>query len=185
MHNITIIKVVLTSSLVASVFSAIVSAIVTIKLKQLDFKNEYYKKVLDKRMAAYGYIEAQIAVLKSSVLDEFDRKFYHNIFSYNYDDFLSFQQNLYIAMSYGMWFNEETLKNMENLNNKFFEITNQASNDSANLIPLGKKYYPIIVELRNKLEYSVRNDLLALYDLRKLNKGNKKKKTGNRLIKFR
>lgn len=57
--------------------------------------------------------------------------------------------------------------------------------DSANLIPLGKKYYPIIVELRNKLEYSVRNDLLALYDLRKLNKGNKKKKTGNRLIKFR
>lgn len=67
MENLNII---LTSSLIAGTVSLIVSYLISVQLKKLDFKNEYYKEILKKRLNAYQHIEAQLAVLKSVDLDE-------------------------------------------------------------------------------------------------------------------
>lgn len=170
MENSDLLKVILTSSLVAGIFSAVVSAIVSMKLKNLDYKNEYYKKILEKRLEAYKYIEAQISVLKSSVLDE-DGKPYHTIFSYGEQEFYKFQENLHTAIAYGMWINDETSELMDKLNEIFFKISRRVANaNNEGLITLGKDYYQEISVLRKTLEHSVRKDLLGLHNFKKFKK---------------
>src|SRR4051812_3206552 len=120
MENSDLVKVILTSTLIATVLSAIISTIVSLKLKSLDYQNEYFKKILDKRLDAYKFLETQIALLKSAVLDE-DGKPYHQIFAYGEDEFHKFQSNLLAAIAYSMWINDDTADEMENLNELFFK----------------------------------------------------------------
>jgi len=180
MGNSELIKVILTSSLIAGILSAIVSAIVSIKLKNLDYKNEYYKKILDKRLEAYKFLETQIAVLKSAVLDE-DAKLYHLIFAYDEDKFHEFQQNLFAALAYSMWINDNTVDLMEKLNGLFFGISRKFSDhDKEKMISIAKDNYHEISQLRKSLEDSVRHDLLNLHDLKNFKKAVASK--GTRII---
>jgi len=182
MENSELINVILTSSLIASVLSAIISLTVSIKLKNLDFKNEYYKIILGKRLEAYKYLEAQIAVLKSSVLDE-DGKSYYTIFAYGEEKFYEFQQNLFAAQAYNMWINDKTAKEMDKLNDLFYTISRKIeSKEEAELIRIGKEHYHEIVKHRRALELSVREDLLNLYNLRKFRKS--KILNGRRIIRL-
>ncbi len=170
MENAELFKVILTSSLIASILSVIVSAIVSIKLKNLDYKNEYYKKILEKRLEAYKFLETQIAVLKSTVLDE-DAKAYHLIFAYGEAKFHEFQQNLFAAMACSMWINDNTVDRMEKLNELFFKISRKVEgNDAKRVVRIGKDHYHEISDLRKSLEDSVRKDLLNLHNLKKFMK---------------
>jgi len=179
MENSELIKVILTSSLIAGILSAIVSAIVSIKLKNLDYKNEYYKKILEKRLEAYKFLETQISVLKTSAIDE-DGKAYHIIFSYGYDQFREFQQNLFAAMAYSLWINKGTIDQMEKLNEIFFKISRKTSGNPEILIQLGKDNYRPIAKQRQLLEDAVRNDLLNLHNIKKFKK--KSASRGTRII---
>ncbi len=175
MDNSQILKVILTSSLIAGILSAIVSAIVSIILKKIDYRNEYYKILVHKRLNAYEFLERQIAVLKISVLDSSDGKAYYMIFDETSDEFHNYQKNLVAAMAYSIWINTKTVTIMEDLNGLFYQIGNLINED--NIIEIGKKYYDEIFILRKKLEISVRKDLLNLYKLEKLNKSIKKDRT--------
>jgi len=179
MENSELFKIILTSSLIATILSAIVSALVSIKLKQLDYKNEYYKKILDKRLDAYQFLENQIAVLKNTVLDDKDGRAYHIIFSYGEDDFHKFQHNLFLAMSYSTWINNNTTEHMEKLNELFFHISLKVE-ANADLVTLGKNHYKEIASHRKKLEGCVRNDLMNLHDLKNFTK--EKTSGGSRVI---
>lgn len=172
MENTNITTIILSSS-IAIILSAIVSVFVSIKLKNLDYKNEYYKKILEKRLDAYKFLEAQIAVLKSSVLDE-DRKSYYLIFAYGIDKYYEFQQDLFAALSYSMWINDETVNKMEKLNELFFNISRKINNISVEeLIIIGKDNYHEIAKQRKSLEICVRNDLINLYNLKDFRKSKK------------
>jgi hypothetical protein len=169
MENTDIFKVILTSSLIATILSAIVSAFVSIKLKHLDYKNEYYKKILEKRLEAYQYLENQIAVLKNTVLDDEDGKPYHIIFSYSKDDFSKLQHNLFLAMSYSTWINRDTTSHIEKLNELFYHLSLKL-NRNADLITLGKTHYKEIAAHRKNLEACLRKDLMNLHDLKSFSK---------------
>ena len=170
MENSDLIKIILTSTLIASIISSIVSALISIKLKTLDYKNEYYKRILTKRLNAYQFLERQISVLKSTVLGD-DGKPYHLIFSYGEDKFQEFQENLFLAMAYSIWINNVTVEKMEKLNEIFFMISRKYQIvDGTDLIEVGKKYYNQIANLRNDIEISVRNDLINLHNFSKLKK---------------
>ncbi len=171
------IKVVLTSTLIATAIATIISSIITIYLKNLEYKNEYYKKVIEKRLFAYEFLETQVAVLKTTVLDEEDLKPYHFIFSQGKDEFYEFTKNLHLAISFSMWINYETTIEMENLNEVFYNILSKIEKSIENdIINIGKENYSKISSLRKKLEENVRNDLLSLYDLNKLKKPRPNKK---------
>ena len=173
MEDSELIKVILTSSLIAGIFSAIVSAIISIKLKNLDYKNEYFKQILKKRLYAYNLLESQIAVLKSTVLGD-DAKPYHMIFSFDENKLIDFQKNLFGAMSHNLWINEDTIQFMEKLNELFFKISEKIEGNIHNqLVQIGKEYYFEIADLRNLLEDSVRKDLLNLHNLKKFKKSSK------------
>jgi len=160
------ITLILTSSVIAAIVSAIISAIVSIKLKHLDYKNDYYKEIIRKRLNAYQFLETQVAVLKSTVFDDYDNKPYHMIFSSGEKELTNFQKNLFLAISYSIWIDEKTTSTMETLNEVFFHISLKIE-QSENLTDLGKEYYKEIAGLRKTLEENVRDDLFNLHNLKK------------------
>lgn len=162
------LNLILTSSLIAGIVSAIVSYFISVRLKQLDFKNEYYKEILKKRLIAYQYIETQLAVLKSVVLDEEDNLPYHSIFSYGEEEFFDYQKNLIMAISYNLWIDEKTSNILEKLNDLFYSLNIKASGLSEiEMYNLGKKYYQNISDLRFELENSTKEGLYNLHDIKK------------------
>jgi hypothetical protein len=175
------LKIIFTSTLIAGIVSAFVSYFISIRLKKIDFKNEYYKEILKKRLVSYQYIESQLAVLKTVVLDEKDNKPYHTMFSYGSENFFEFQKNLFLAMSYSLWIDDETTNKLEDLNELFYNL-NIKTNDKTNkeIIEIGKKYYDQISKLRIQLENATKK---GLYNLHDINKAFKIKKTnGERYI---
>jgi hypothetical protein len=165
MENLNLI---LTSGLFAGLISAIVSYLISVRLKKLDFKNEYYKEILKKRLVAYQYIEGQLAVLKTVVLDEVDGKPYHMMFSHTEVEFFDYQKNLVMAMSFSLWIDDETTENLEKLNEIFYNLNIKAFEKSnIELIELGKKYYKHISDLRFQLENSTKKGLYNLHDIDK------------------
>jgi len=178
------IKIIFTSTLVASIVSILVTYIVTLRLKRIDFRNDYYKVILTKRLKAYQFIEAQIAVLKSTVVEEDDGKPYHVIFSYGEEKCIEFQQNSLIAISYGLWIDDETMKELENLNELFFSIDNQINlKTQKEIIEIGKKYYREISDSRIALEKSLKKGLYELHDVKRVFRP--KKSNSIRQIKLR
>jgi len=167
------------STLIAGCVSALVSYFISVRLKKLDFRNDYYKEILKKRLASYEYIEMQLAVLKSVVLDEDDGKAYHVMFSYGENQFFDYQKNLLMSISMSMWIDEETNENLEKLNDLFYNLNLKVSDKSTEeMIEIGKKYYNLISDLRFKLENSTKKGLYNLHDIDKafkIKKENKKR----------
>lgn len=173
------IKILLASSLIAGIVSTIVSYITSIRLKKVDFKNEYYKEILKKRLHAYEFIENQIAVLKSVVLGD-DGKPYHYIFGQGEIEFLKFQKNLMLAISYSLWIDEDSTKTLDEMNNLFFNLNNHIYKKTESEIEgIGQEYYNRISGLRIQLENNVKK---GLYDLHDIKKAFKIKKSTKRVI---
>lgn len=166
----------ITTILASSVIASLISLFWNYILRRMDYKNEYYKKIIDKRLEAYSYLETQIIVLKHSVLDN-DKLPYHRMFASNIQEFYDFQNNLHIAISKGMWFNPETEIEMEKLNELFLKISfDLEKSTETNLVEIGKKYYLEINKLRDVLEDKLRYDLINLHKIKpfskiKLNRG--------------
>jgi hypothetical protein len=158
-------------SIISSSFVATVaSSLINLYLKRLDFKNEYFKLVIQKRLEAYEHIELIIANLKTSALDEADQKAYHLPF-FNTSDWHDFSVNQATSNSYSLWLNatiSEKLSELNTLMNQFrfdFDISNQ-----EDLIKGGKKYYDAIATIRVELENLARTDVLTLYDFKGIEK---------------
>lgn len=180
MQQLELIKIIFTSSVIAGLVSAIVSYFTTLKLKKYDFKTEYYKEILKKRLMAYQYIENQIAVLKGVVMDS-DGKPYHMIFNEGEIKFIEYQRNLFVAISYSLWIDYDTVKELEKLNHLFFNLNNHVhgkTNEEMELI--GKQFYLKISDSRFILEDSVKRGLYNLHDVKRAFKT--KKKNGKRKI---
>lgn len=162
-----IATIVLTSSLIAGVVSSVISYIISIRLKKLDFKNEYYKEILKKRLRAYEFIENQIAVLKSVVLGE-DKRPFHMIFAQGEEKFLEFQRNMHLAISYGLWIDDKSSKTLDDMNNLFFNLNNHIHQKSDSEIEkIGQEYYQKVADFRIQLENDLKRGLYDLHDVKK------------------
>lgn len=159
--------IILSSSLISVVISTIVSTVVSFKLKHLEYRNEFYKIIINKRLNVYEHLERQLAVLKTSVFDDTDSKVYYHIFAYTESEFHEFQQNLMIAMNFSFWVCSDTQEKMKELSNVFFEISNKFDlSKGKDLIKAGKDYYLNINRIRNDLEVMFTKDMLKLYDVK-------------------
>lgn len=181
MNTSEIIKIILASTVVSGTISAIISFFVSVKLKNLDYKNEYYKKILDKRLEAYKYLEIQIAVMKTTIMDDKDGKAYHMMFSDGENKLIEFQKNLMLAMSYSLWINDSTVRIIEELNQLIYIIGEDSRR--LNLINVAKDNYNEVATLRKKLEFAVKEDLYNLHDINKFNKT--QKEYGTRLFRYK
>lgn len=161
-------QIILTSSSIAALVTAFFTIILNVYLKKLDYKNEYFKKVIQKRIDAYEFLENQIIRLKQSTIDDLDGKAYHIIFAYGEEYFSSSMTPTIQASAYSLWIHPETFESFNKLKNIFIHISfalNDKKSRNEELIVLGKKYYKEIAILRDELEKHVRNDYLNLYKI--------------------
>ena len=160
------LQIVLTSSLISGTVSAIISYFVNLRMKKLDYKNEYYKILIKKRLDAYQFVENQTAVLRNIAFDEDDNHAYHLMFAYGEDKCIEFQQNIMIANSKGLWIDEATSKTLDEFNHLFYSINNKIHNKSKEEIEkIGKDYYKQMSNLRVKLENNLRKGFNDLHNV--------------------
>ncbi|MBA4241753.1 MAG: hypothetical protein C0448_13585 [Sphingobacteriaceae bacterium] len=154
-------------AIISSIATILISSLINYYFKKFDYKYEYLKKVIDKRLEAYGFLETQIALLKSVVFDDCDRETYHIIFAYGDANLLKNQQPLSTAMAHSMWINHKTTDIMEELNMVFYKTMLETHDKNEDeVIAVGKKYYNQIAKLRIKLENAVRQDLMQLHNFK-------------------
>lgn len=150
--------VVLSSSVVATVVSALVGGWFSLRAKQNEYANAYYKMILERRLAAYEEVEHLIGAIKVAVVDH-DQKPYHMLFSRD-DDHATVYKVLQGTMSNALWLTDELFELTRQLN---LLVYNGTVEDSG-LIEFGKNNYNAVADLRAKLERVHARDMLVLHD---------------------
>jgi hypothetical protein len=169
METKDLITIIAGSSVLATIFSVLLSYFFNSKLKKTDFQNEYYKKVIDKRLEVYELIEYQLSLLKISIVDEKDGKSYHRIFSFDQDFMTENTNPMNLIIGKSIWINKDTKEKINKLSNLISQITFQYDlSIEEGLKKAGKNHYWQIANLREEIELLVSNDLLSLYDFSKL-----------------
>ena len=77
---------VLSSSLLSGIVGAIVGGIFSLRGKHKEYVNDYYKTIINRRLAAYEKVEVLIRNLKAAVVAPEDSRPYHLLFSSETDD---------------------------------------------------------------------------------------------------
>ena len=172
-------QIILSSALVSSLLSSVATWLIGNHALNKSFKNDYYKLVINKRIAAYQYIDNQLKTIKISALDD-DAKPYHLMFYGDSKTVYKNQHNLIFARANGIWLSSKMEDALYELNKLFFEINNSITDDIDGNVVVAKEYYYKVAEARDKVEMQLRKDMLVLYDV----KGFLKEKRNFKLVKY-
>lgn len=147
--------------------SSILSIGIALKVKDKEYKNDYYKKVIDKRIVAYGYLESQIAIMRETIIDKKERKGYLLMFGKGKDYYLESLSNIQKALTSGLWITPATLAVLGRMNAVFLNIALQYDiSDAESLREAGKAYFKELSQLRFELEVAVREDVYSLHNVK-------------------
>lgn len=163
MENIWI--TIFSSAGVASVISAIASFVNNRLAHNREYKDDYYKMVIAKRMDAYSKVEVIILSLKKLVRDESDDCLYNVIFNNSQEEFFAFQTQLYEIAANSVWFSKDMYNALSELNLLFTQIDSQVLDDGSNLLILGKQNRKKIADIRIRIEDIFRKDILSLHKI--------------------
>lgn len=177
MNNQLIITVV-SSSLISAVLGALIAGVYALRNRQNEYVNEYYKTVIQRRIAAYEQLEYLIVSIKTSVLDK-DNKPYHLLFS-QADNWDSLYILIYKVISQSLWLSEDAFIKSRELNYLAFHITP----DETDMIEFGKQNYEKVALIRSELEKILATDMLELHNVRKFLKSKMKVKHGFHNVKL-
>lgn len=152
------LTLVLSSTLISGLVSALVSGWFNLQSKKNEYANAYYKLILDRRLDAYEEVEKLIGSIKVAVVDAENRP-YHLLFSKD-DDHTNVYQVLAGTMSKALWLSDD-----------LFELTRQLNllvygraKDEVGLIEFGKLNYKTVSDLRTNMEKIHLRDMLTLHD---------------------
>ena len=168
------------SPLIAGTLVALITGLFQWILRSNDFKNEYYKKVIYKRMDAYELVNLNIINLKSSHYDTDDKKAYHFIFAYDLDYYHEYLDGLRLAIASGNWLSDKLIDKLVEINSLLNKLPDSVYRDDSPsevkkiLISFGKENYIKIAELRSELESVFTSDLIDLYKVEKFLRSQKK-----------
>jgi hypothetical protein len=142
------------------------------RAKRNEYVNEYFKTVVQRRLAAYEQLEKFIVSLKTAVIDT-DNRPYHFLFSQD-DDCIAAFNLLSETMDHGLWLSDEAFEKMRDLNYRLFRL----KTSGGSVIQFGKENYEKIAELREELEKILAADMLNLHEVEKFLKSKKTKESG-------
>ena len=179
MNNFKIITLVLTSS----VFSAVLTSTVNWFLQKANYRTDYYKKILDKRLQSYEIAHKILSILTSN--DQLpDGKICLEIFARGKNTYHDFYRQLLSAKDVSFWLSDDLTNKLSELNyfllNNIDSKVNQATFDS-DLLELGLKHGASIKKIRADLENILYADLFSLHKVEKFLNRKPKKTTSRRL----
>lgn len=148
--------------LVSVVLSAAVSYYVAIFLKDREYKKEYYKKVIEKRMAAYQLVENVILELQYHKIANGLR--FHCIYA-DHDSYVAFVNTLQPAVKSSMWLSVEVESRVSALNRFIYDVAMKYPKEvPGNLRKGGAESYDDIHRMQNLLKDFMRRDMYHLHD---------------------
>ncbi|MDO7884295.1 hypothetical protein [Hymenobacter cheonanensis] len=155
----------LASAAIATVISTLITSLISFFIKDKEYKNDYYKKVIDKRLKVYELLEAALIDLNSRTMDEGDSRPYLTIFG----DTKRFEEaggKLQDALQAGLWLNQETLLIAYTINKHLFDLIQKHDTKNAKILKrIGKDNFDTIFDLRQRLEQYVREDISDLHNV--------------------
>jgi hypothetical protein len=147
---------------VTLILSGVVAAVVTFLLgsvqKDYDYKNEYYKKIIEKRFQAYETLEQTLRQLNFFVYDE---KLNGAVFSI-FEDTVSFDQfsiSLFEAQLGSRWLSPDTQNTLRQLSIIIAKISRENVAESAS------PYLSEVLQLKRNLDKSSLLDFRDLHDI--------------------
>lgn len=156
MTNEKIIALILTSSVLSSVLTVLVQYF----FKFLDYRLDYKKKIIDKRINAYenvGSITWQLAFITQD-----GEMAWSGIFT-SEKDFDNFLVNLTLARKDQIWLSQELTKKFTELNAFLINLQNDHTPvDERDYNKLGNENFSIIRKFREEIESIYKNDFRNL-----------------------
>jgi hypothetical protein len=153
---------------VVGILVACIAGFYTLRSRQNDYRNDYYKIVVARRIAAYEAVENLIVALKSSTIDVADRKVYHILFSSA--DGLAHDLTGRVT-SQSLWLSDRCFEKTQDISRKLFRLNGE---DDASAIEFGKKNYEDLAQLRAELEDVLAEDMRTLHDVKRFFRKKKK-----------
>ena len=147
------------------VLGALIAGLYSLRAKRNEYVNDYYKKVIDRRIAAYEQMENLIVPLRTVIPDD-DKKPYHFLFTL---DELGIHQILYGITSQALWLSEKAFQKTRELSLLLF------SKRSEGMVELGKQNYAALAQLREDLEEILATDMLDLHNVERFLKKKRNK----------
>lgn len=165
----------------SSVISASLTSYINWRIHNSNYKKDYYRKILDKRLEAYESINKLINRLSDIVY--VDRNVVHALLcSSESFDFITSQ--FHLAMENRYWFAEGTANKLTEFGAFLFNeisghIDDTLPEETRNekYIELGIKHFDKISEFKQTLKFSVNSDLKNLYKIDAFFNGNGKDST--------
>jgi hypothetical protein len=144
-------------TLAGVLLAAVIGGLYTLRAKQNEYANDYYKTVIQRRIAAYEQLESLIVDFKIAVVDK-DNKPYHLAFSGETPK-VNILRRFYLLRSQALWLSEDAFVETRELNYLLFGIPDA----EAEAINFGKRHYPDIAKRREVLESILAADMLELH----------------------
>jgi hypothetical protein len=149
------------SVLSSSALSALIAGVFAIRSKNTDYRNEYFKLVLRRRITAYEKVEALVPGIKTAVLDV-DHRPYHLAFSSN-ESRIEFYVRVMDVLSTALWITDDLFGVIRRLNILVFENTSEHESP----VEFGKAHYEEIGKLRVEIEKLVARDMKTLHRIQR------------------
>lgn len=144
--------------------SAVIAAIVSVLLKRFDYKNDYYKNIINRRLNVYTSLEQILFNLKATE-EKYanERPYYKNIASISDIEFI--QDKISHLLSSGIWINIATLNIIKTINSKLsaFSLDISQETDDIKLTHLLQEKYIDYYNLFENLEKSIKEDLSKIH----------------------
>lgn len=155
---------ILTSIIASTVIASIISSFVAYRLKTLDYKNEYYKIILNKRLGSYKTVEQIILLLQAIEYLEDGTPYHSTFFSDNY--FTELRTAVRDALYQSLWLSSQTLYNVKRINELIISFQFDENLDrTIDILDKGIEQFKKIEDLKLNLEQSCRSDILHLHKL--------------------
>jgi hypothetical protein len=139
-------SIILTSTVIATFLSSAINAVVGHYAKQRDFKNDYYKTIIQRRIQAYEQVEALVVKLKTSILDK-DDKLYHFLFSDEEGKLDTYLNSYADIHPHQLWMSETLFEKLRELQDIMF-----AYKEDTSIVEFGKQNYRRVADLRHALK---------------------------------
>lgn len=153
----------LASAAIAAVVSAIVSGFVAIIIKDKEYKNDYFKKVIDKRIKALEALEVCTALFSSYYGTTKGENLYHTILNDDEGAAL-FNEAVDELKKYGIWYSKRTAGNILLFSSLTSSTIMQCIGKSADARrKIAVDTFAYIEHHRAILEECIRNDMASLH----------------------
>lgn len=156
----------LTVSFLGSIIVALIAFWTGLKVQHNNYRDEYYKTVIRKRLEAYQFIESLLGVMRMTIYDDYDHRQYHAIFEYSEDDFFKSRHDLYKAIARCTWLSHEMLEALSTLDEIFYEIDNKIVKDREANVEIGKQYFEKLIGAQSRIGGILIKDTACLHEVK-------------------